>query len=75
MLLNLSFRIIRLIMETYWVKPLRDFFIPFFSISPHSFHLQKVDDVANCRKDIPHTPRLKIRLVTKVKVPNHNKQR
>ena len=32
------------------------FFIPFFSISPHSFHLQKVDDVANCRKDIPHTP-------------------
>ena len=54
MLLNLSFRIIRLIMETYWVKPLRDFFIPFFSISPHSFHLQKVDDVANCSsQDIP----------------------
>ena len=35
-------------------KAIAGFFIPFFSISPHSFHLQKVDDVANCSsQDIP----------------------
>ena len=59
MLLNLSFRIIRLIMETYWGKAIAGFFIPFFSISPHSFHLQKVDDVANCSNlKIYHGPYL-----------------